>query len=401
MNTDLIVLGSGVAGTTAALAAAEKGMQVLLCGELLGGMCLHTGCIPAKICMRSGSTDLSALSAYRTQTVRTLQAGLAASLQEKGVAYIPDNGTLCGKTDRFSVHCGEEVHTARFVLLASGSVARQLPNACTPGDIFTAEHLPQSAVICGGGASGLETAAYLCRMGAAVTVYEQGERLLPEADKEISASLLRALRRRGIRIHLKERAPESVQAETVVCACGRQPNIQTLGLASVGLSAVQTDAHMQTSVSGLYAAGDVCGVRRTAHAAMREAECAVRHMCGEADSIENCAFPQTVFTDPPCAFVGETGSRMRRAVVPLKSCGGYLAAGGDPNGVLVLAADESGIVCGLHMCGDGAPELLAAGCLLVQNRLTVSAVRQTVFPHPTVGEALRSAADKIIKGEYI
>ncbi len=394
MIYDLLILGAGAAGTAAAQLAVKKGLRTaLLDPKPVGGVCLHTGCIPAKVCLLNTFPDMAALDARRRSVIDTLEAGLQTRLS--GVDVIREKGTLCGKTDVFSVRCGERTLRSRAVLLATGSVPKT--RGLSPEDVFTAVQLPQEVVILGGGAAGLETASYLHRMGKAVTVCEQDERLLPGAEPEVSASLLRSFRRKGIAVRFGVSEPP--KTGTVVFATGREPVTEGLGLETVGLSAVETDAHMRTPVAGLYAAGDITGKHCTAHAAAREAECAVRDLCGEEDAVDCDGIPRVVFTDPQIAWVGKTeaaaigqGINVKTALVPLKSVGGYLAGGGDGTGVCKLVADNDGTILGVHGCGGAAAEWIAAGVVFVQIKINARDAAKMCFAHPTVSEALREAA---------
>lgn len=394
MTYDLIILGAGAAGTAAAQLAAQKGLRTaLLDPKPVGGVCLHAGCIPAKVCLQNTFPDMASLDARRKSVIETLQAGLEMRLQN--VDVFRERGTLCGKTDVFFVQCGEQTLRARGVLLATGSVPRMA--GLSPEGIFTATELPDEAVILGGGAAGLETASYLRRMGKDVTVLEACDRLLPDAEPKVSAALLRSLKRRGIAFRFGESDPP--KTGTVVYAAGRKPVTEGMGLESVGLRKAETNDHMQTPVKGLYAAGDITGKHCTAHAAAREAECAVRNLCGETDAVDYNCIPHVLFTDPQAAWVGRTeasargqGIGVKTAVVSLKSVGGYLAGGGDGTGVCKLVADADGTILGVHGCGGAAAEWIAAGVVLVQKKINARDVSQMCFVHPTVSEALREAA---------
>ena len=398
MIYDLIVLGAGAAGTAAAQLAVQKGLRTALIDpNPVGGVCLHTGCIPAKVCLESAFTDIGALDARRKSVIETLEAGLLLRLA--GVDLYAEKGTLCGKTDRFAVRSGEHMLFARGVLIAVGSLPRT--QGLSPEDIFTANALPQEAVILGAGAAGLETASYLRRTGNVVTVLEQGDRLLPDAEPEVSASLLRSLKRKGIAFRFGVQA--APQGATVIYATGRVPVTNGLGLETVGLSKIETDESMETPVKGLYAAGDVTGKHCSAHAAVREAECAVRNFCAETDAVDYSGIPHVLFTDPQVAWVGQTEASVRKqglnvktAVVSLKSVGGYLAGGGDGTGVCKLVADEDGTILGVHGCGGAAAEWIAAGVVLVQQKINARDVAKLCFAHPTVSEALREAARMLL-----
>lgn len=397
MTYDLIILGAGAAGASAAQLAVKKGLHTaLLDPNPVGGVCLHRGCIPAKVCLQNSFPDMVSLDTRRRSVIETLEAGLEMRLD--GVDVLREKGVLCGKTDVFSVRCGANVLRARNVLLATGSVPC---SGLSPEDVFTATELPDDAVILGGGAAGLETASYLSQMGKRVTVLERDGRLLRDAEPEISAALLRSLKRKGISVRFG--VDEPPKTGTVVFAAGRKPVTDGLGLETVGLSAVETNDRMQTCAAGLYAAGDVTGKHCTAHAAMREAECAVRNMCGEADVVDYDCIPHALFTDPQTAWVGlteaaarERGMDVKTAVIPLKSVGGYLALGGDGTGVCKLVADADGTILGVHGCGGAAAEWIAAGVVLVQNRINARDTSRTCFVHPTVSEALREAARMVL-----
>lgn len=376
MRFDLIILGGGVAGTRAALLAVQKGLHTaLVYDKPLGGVCLHEGCIPAKVCLENTFPDMASLSAYRNKTVDTLHRGLVYRLQESGIALFEGHGTY-KKENNFSVQVGENTLTAPHLILATGSRSRTMPGALTAEKVFTMETLPPEVTIIGGGAAGLETASYLQKMGTAVTVLECAERLLPGADPEISGALLRGLRRRGIRIKLNAKVDE-MPPGTVVCATGRE-----------------TDP--VAPLEGLYVAGDALGHHCTAHAAMREAECAVRRICGEQDAVDYNSIPNVVFTDPRCAYIGTTGNRA--ATVMLKGNGGYLAAGGDGTGILKLFAEDD-TVCGMQICGGNAAELIGIGAVLVGTKTKIYDLARVVFPHPTVSEAIHTAAEMLCEGE--
>ena len=378
MMFDLVILGGGVAGTTAALLAVEKGLRTALVGDKpWGGVCLHEGCIPAKVCLENTFSDMASLSAFRQKTVDTLYAGLRYRLEESAVELFTGHGAYT-KDKHFTVRVDGQTLYSENLLLATGSLPVTLPDTLTPEGIFSAQSLPKSAVILGGGAAGLETASYLCKMGTSVTVVEQSERLLPQADPDISQALLRGLRRRGITVRLGTRADRTAcDAEALICAMGRR-------------------SAPYTPTDGLYVIGDALGHHCTAHAAIREAECAVRRICGETDTVDYNSIPNVVFCDPQCAWVGTTSPQA--ATVSLKSVGGYLAAGGDGTGLLKLFAASDGTVCGMQICGGNAAELIGIGALAVGAKLPVSTLSQTVFAHPTVSEAVRTAAHMLLRG---
>lgn len=414
MIYDLCIFGGGIAGTTAALKASENGLSVLLLDpDIPGGVCLAKGCIPAKVSL-SASTDLPGIAERRNAVIRTLQEGLSLSLSDAGIRHERVFGKLLSKENNlFCVKCGDEIIKSRFVLLACGSRAKVIPGTWTPEDVFSAETLPESVLILGAGAAGLEAASYLRKMGCAVTILEQNSTLLPDAEPEIGSALLRSFRKQGIKLHLGVSA--SVLSETeirtenkifhadkIVCAIGRTVKTDSLGLASVGLSSLTVNEHMETPVPSLYAVGDVLSHHCTAHAAIREAECAVRSMLSKTDCVRYREIPNVVFSNPQCAFVGDTvksaesrGLSVLSSTVFLKSCGGYLAAGGDGNGVLKMIASTDGTILGLHLCGGNASELSALAVVLVSGKVSVFALSDMVFPHPTVSEAIRTASTRI------
>lgn len=389
MNYDLVILGGGVAGTTAALLAAEKGLLTALVYDApLGGVCLHAGCIPAKVCLQREFPDHATRCAARQQTVQTLYEGLVARLEDSGVDLYHGHGTYTKKEAVFCVTVGTETLLCSYVILATGSKAVAFPGTRTVEDVFTSDVLPQSAVIIGAGAAGLEAASYLNKTGAKVTLLEQGERLLPMADPEISNALLRSFRRKGIsvQLHTSVQAVEDSQVITPRKTYGGEWIVSALGRKAEPVAPAQN----------LFVVGDAKGHHCTAHAAMREAECAVRQICGEADTVDYNCIPDVVFCDPQCATIGrQTDSA---ATVMLKGNGGYMASGGDGSGVLKLFAKD-GIICGLQICGGSAAEVIGIGSVLVSGQISVRALCAMTFPHPTVSEAIHTAAMMLMKGQ--
>ncbi|MDR2163927.1 MAG: dihydrolipoyl dehydrogenase [Clostridiales Family XIII bacterium] len=445
---DLIVIGGGPAGYLAAERAGGAGLSVAVFEmRTLGGVCLNEGCIPTKTFLNSAkiythalhgeafgvraagiTLDHAAVLRRKAEVVKTLVVGVEYKMKENKVTVIRSEAEIVGRTNGgFVVRGGGYEAVAGKLLIATGSkpVTPPIPGVmdglsagyvCTSREILDIGYVPESLVIVGGGIVGLEMADYFSVAGAKVTVVEMADKIAGPFDREISRILQRNLEAKGVVFILgakvtgisqgavvAESVGGSVSApgDIVLLSIGRRPASEGLGLERISVltenGAVVTGRHMQTSVPGVYAAGDVNGKVMLAHTAYREAEVAVNHMLGIPDEMRYDAIPSVIYTQPEAAYVGETdesaatkGLRFIVKKLPLTYSGRYVAENEKGDGVCKTLIDEgSGRIIGVSIVGGNASEIILSAGAIVSLGIPVESARRIVFPHPTVGEIIR------------
>lgn len=445
---DLIVIGGGPAGYLAAERAGAAGQKVALVEKrALGGVCLNEGCIPSKALLNSAkiyeyalhgekygvtttgaAIDHGVVLRRKNKVVKKLVAGVAAKLKQHGVAVFTAEGTITGKDAAgFAVRAGEESLAAPKLLIAAGGVPVLPPipgvkEGMEAGFVLTSREIldlaepPKELVVVGGGVVGLEMASYFATIGSRVSVVEMLDKIAGPTEKELSAALQKALEAKGIAFHLgctvtgvggadvsfeKDGKTERIPADKVLLSIGRRAAGEGLGLEAIGVQtergAVVTDAHMQTNVAGVYAAGDINGKSMLAHTAYREAEVAVNHMLGKRDIMRYNAIPSVIYTGPEVAGVGETeetatakGIPVKVAKLPMSYAGRYVAEVERGEGFCKLIMDTRyNTLIGAHLVGSYASEIIYGAGLMIETEMKVESLKELVFPHPTVSEIIR------------
>lgn len=448
MKADIIVLGGGPGGYLAAERAGAAGKKVVLIEKnALGGTCLNEGCIPSKALLNSAKIfqhakegavfgvltediklDTEQVINHKNQVVNALVSGVCAMMDANGVHVVSEFGYVEGKTEEgFVVKAGAETYSADTLILASGSVPvippiPGLKEGVADGTVWTnrealdATKLPEKLVVIGGGVIGLEMASYYAMSGVNVTIVEMMDKIAGPMEREVSDILLRAYRRKGVKFKLGCKVtgvtPEGVlyekngeekleEADQILCAIGRRPYTENMGLENLGLemnrSAVVTDDHLRTNVDGVYAVGDINGKVMLAHTAYREAEVAVNNILGKEDRMDYSTIPSVIYTDPEVAGVGESeesaekkGMKVRSVSLSMNYSGRYLAEVQQGDGICKLIVnEEDNTVVGVHMIGSYASEIILAAELMITSHKTVPELQKLVFPHPTVGEIIR------------
>ena len=446
MNYQVAIIGGGPAGYTAAEAAARAGLSVVLFEKrALGGVCLNEGCIPTKTLLYSAKVldtarhaqkyavsaatptfDLPKIVARKQKVVRKLVLGIKARLSAAGVAMVTGEAFV---VDRNHVQCADAVYACDHLLLCTGSETfiPPIPGVdavpyWTHRDALDCKELPASLVIVGGGVIGMEFASFFSSLGTQVTVVEMMDEILGGMDRELSALLRADYAKRGVRfltatkvvsvegdeqavsVRVENAGGTSViEARKVLLSVGRRPVTQGFGLENLGVETdergrIRVDSHLQTSVPGVYACGDLTGFSLLAHTAVREAEVAVHHIAGLDDEMSYRAIPAVVYTNPEIAGVGETeeslqrqGTPYRAVKLPMAYSGRFVAENEGVNGVCKLLVGADGRVLGAHLLGNPASELIALAGMALSQGLTVGQWARTVFPHPTVGEIFKEA----------
>lgn len=446
MVFDVAIIGGGPAGYTAAELAGKAGLKTVLFEKRsLGGVCLNEGCIPTKTLLYSAKTydnalhaskyavsaenvayDLPKIISRKTKVVRKLVLGIKSRLTAGGVHIVAGEAAV---VDQHHVQCDGQVYECDKLLLCTGSETfiPPIPGVdtvpyWTHRDALECKTLPHSLVVVGGGVIGMEFAAFFCSLGVPVTVVEMMDEILGGMDRELAALLRAEYAKRGVRFLISTRVvsmegdatgvrvavenadgPAVIEAERVLLSVGRRPVMQGFGLENLSLEktergCLRVDAHMQTSLPGVYACGDLTGQSLLAHTAVREAEVAVHHLAGQADEMSYRAIPGVVYTNPEIAGVGETedslqcrGVSYRAVRLPLAYSGRFVAENEGVNGVCKLLLGEGNTVLGVHVLGNPASEIITLGGMAIQLGLTADAWARMVFPHPTVGEIFKEA----------
>ncbi|BCV23460.1 dihydrolipoyl dehydrogenase [Gelria sp. Kuro-4] len=447
----LVVIGGGPAGYVGALRAARLGAAVTLVeGRRLGGTCLNVGCMPTKALLHT--TELLAalkeagrlgleveglrlnwprLLARKEAVVNQLVQGVGTLLKRAGVKVIAGRGRLVGPGRvRVTAEGGTAAElTADRVLLALGSEPARppIPGLELPGVIdsdaaLSLPEVPARLAIVGGGVIGVELASVFAAAGSRVTIVEMLPEILPPVDAELAAQLRGILTDRGLSIKtaakvlaIEERADglalkievggqeETIPADKVLVAAGRRPATKTAGLEAAGVKLergrIVVDEYLETSLPGVYAAGDAIGGTMLAHVGFYEGEVAVENaLGGKKRRVDYKAVPSAVYTSPEVAGVGLTedearkqGFQIKVGRFPLAANGKALIENGGRGLVKVIANARYGEILGVHILGPRATDLIAEAALAIGLEATLDEVAHTVHPHPTVSEALGEA----------
>lgn len=446
LTHDLIILGGGPAGYTAAERAARGGLNTLLIEKrALGGVCLNEGCIPTKTLLYSAkiwhlaedakkygieaSADqflMDKVNARKNKVVRKLVAGIKGKMTNAGVTVVTGEGEILAPTtpQEYSVKVGEETYTAPRLLLASGSETFVPPipgldtvEYWTSREALESKELPKSIAIIGGGVIGMEFAAFYNRVGVEVHVIEMLPEILGGMDSEMGALLRTEYTKLGVKFYLQHKVTSValdgvtvefegnsfvIPTERILLSVGRRPvteKLSPLGLEMEGRG-VKVDATMRTSLPGVYAAGDVTGYSLLAHTAVREAEVAVDNMLGKNAQMSYRAIPGIIYTQPEVAGVGMTedqlkkeGISYRKHQLPMAFAGRFVAENEMANGVCKILIGEDDTLLGAHMLGNPASELIVVIAVAIERGIKAHELASVVFPHPTVGEIIKETIE--------
>lgn len=453
-TTDLIIIGAGPGGYETAVRAAKAGLQVVIVErQHLGGTCLNAGCIPTKcLCHSAEELDtvrsLGADSAIdmpqyfqtavqrKGEVVEKLKSGVAALMKTPGITLVEgearftDSHTMAVDTTSDG-QCATRAFTAPNIIIATGSTTKFLPipgahaeGVVTSTELLNLPALPHRLCIIGGGVIGLEFAAIFRSFGSEVTVIEYCKEILPNFDRDIAKRLRTSLKKRGIDFHTGAAAKEireldgsgltvdfeekgktqSAEADIVLMAVGRAANLDSLNLAEVGIEAtprgITVDEHMQTSVPGIYAIGDVNGLCQLAHAASAQGKVALAHILKpEAEACDIRIIPSAVFTVPEVAMVGQTEEQLTEAGIAYQSHKAFYRANGKAlsmdaeDGLVKLLTDSDGHILGCHILGAHASDLIHEATLAMRLGATIHDIGDTVHAHPSLSEILLAAAE--------
>jgi dihydrolipoamide dehydrogenase len=451
---DVVVIGSGVGGYSAAIRAGQLGLRTA-CVEgasVLGGTCLNIGCIPSKALLHasqmfdlartkfagfgikvSPELDLLTMMSQKQATVDALGHGIEYLFRKYKVLRV--NGwaefAAPGLVDVKQTNSSKVPLNSHHVVIASGSIPSTLPNVqvdqrkiVDSTGALSLQEVPRRLLVIGGGSIGLELGSIWRRLGAQVEVIEYLDRVAPGTDDAVSSALQRLLEKQGFKFHLSTEVIEArvtgdtvsvsirsratddastIEADVVLVAIGRRPFTGTLGLEKIGL---RPDAHgfittraFQTDVPGVWAIGDVAGGAMLAHKAEDEGVACVEKLAGRAGQVDYDIIPSVIYTSPEVAWVGQTEGQVKASGQPYKvgrfpfSANSRAKLAHEAEGfVKVIASLDDYRILGVHMLGPEVSELIGEGCLAMEFRADSEDVARVCHPHPTRSEALRQAS---------
>jgi dihydrolipoyl dehydrogenase len=457
MTYDVIIIGSGPGGYSAAVRAGQYGLKTALIEKdpKLGGCCLHVGCIPTKAFLHAADVwehflhpeedgmhcdnprlDFPMVLDRKNKIVAKHAKGVEFLMKKNKVDWIKGYGRLAGPGKvEVTADGGKQIHEAKYIVLATGSEARMLPGLkpdarriLTNIEILSLSEVPKSLAILGAGAVGVEFASCFSRFGSKVSIFEMLPRLVPVEDEEISKELARVFKKQGIRVETGARVDnvenvgsgvrfqvtladgkvEAVAADALLVAIGRKPNTESIGLEGTKVELdrgfVKVDPYQRTGEPGVYAIGDiVAGTPQLAHVATAEGMVAIGHMAGKpVVPINRNHIPGATYTEPGIGSVGLTEAQARAAGHNVKIGKFPFAADakasilGQHDGFVKIVADEKyGEILGVHIIGPEAFELISEGVLAMEAEATVETLLHTIHAHPTLYEAMGEAFNAV------
>ncbi|MFA5889743.1 MAG: dihydrolipoyl dehydrogenase [Actinomycetota bacterium] len=443
---DLVVLGGGTGGYSAAIRAATLGLKVALVErDKLGGTCLHRGCIPTKALLHSaevldsargaarfgvttGETtyDWDGVQKHKDRVVTKMHKGLEGLIKHRAIEMVSATGTL---RDARTVVAGErELRAARALVLATGSAPKMLPGLSVGPRVLTSDEaltagVPRSAIVLGGGSVGVEFASMWASFGSTVTIVEMLPSLLPFEEPEVGRELARAFSKRGIRSHTGAKLDdlavdddkvsatvsvdgktETIEAEVLLVAVGRRPVTEGAGLDAAGVAIdergfIPVNDKFETNVAGVYAVGDAIPTAALAHVAFTEGMTAAEHIAGaNSRGVDYRAIARPTYCTPEVGAVGLTEAQAREkgydvvtVTIPLGAIG-KAAILGETAGFCKLVAERDGALLGASYVGPHVTDLVSEAMLAVGWEASVEEIAALIHPHPSMSEMFGEAA---------
>jgi len=448
---DVIVIGSGPGGYVTAIRASQLGMKTAIVERAeLGGICLNWGCIPTKALLKSGEVyeqldhlkdyglsvekrgfDFDAVVQRSRKVASTLNSGVAFLMKKNKIEVVAGSAKLEKGQGAPTVVVGGRKLTAKHVILATGARARTIPaiglepdgdRVWTYREALVPKAAPKTLVVIGSGAIGMEFASFYRALGSDVTVVEMMPRILPVEDEEVSKAAHKAFEKRGIKFRVPANVKkltksksgvsldievggktETLEADVAIVAVGIVGNVEDLGLESLGVKVekthVVTDGHGATGVPGLYAIGDVAGPPWLAHKASHEGVHCIEHIAGLKPTNLTSPIPGCTYTTPQIASVGLTEAQAKAQGLepkvgrfPFRVNGKAIAAGELDGFVKTVFDGKTGALIGAHMIGHEVTEMIQGFALAMTLEATEAELQATVFPHPTMSEAMHEAS---------
>ena len=448
-KTDLLIIGSGPGGYRTASYAAKNGLHVTIIEkDQLGGTCLNAGCIPTKCLAHDAEVRIAALSSFDTLpsldfvkvmerkngVLNQLREGINILLNQSNINLI--KGEAHFVSDHI-VEVGDRKIEAKNIIIATGSQAKLPPfinredylnsptlkrSVVTSTELLSIDELPKRLVIIGAGVIGMEFASAFAAFGCQVVVVEYMKECLPMIDSDIAKRLRKMLEKRGVTFYMQSAVEKVIppteednvdtvvvfnkkdkeiklEADLVLIATGRQPNVMDIGLDSTNieysLKGIPVDKNMETNIKGVYAIGDVNARQMLAHAAIFQGFRAVNHILSKQDNIRLEIMPSAIFTYPEAACVGKTEEQCKEASIKYTIRKGFYRSNGkalsmnETEGMIKILIGEDGLILGGHAYGSHSADLIQELSALMNRDTTLDEICDIIHIHPTLSEILQ------------
>ncbi len=457
MDYDVIIIGAGPGGYVSAIRLGQLGKKVLVIEKrYLGGVCLNEGCIPVKALVYASHLrekvnyakremgflvndegfEIEKLRKWKERIVERLKRGIETLFRNYRIDWIMGEGKLIDK-NRVEVisQDGRRVFTSNFIIIATGSRPFSL-KGFEPDEelIWTSTHavslpkIPSKLLILGAGAIGLEFAYIYKNLGSEVEIYEIMPQILPGNDREMAEELRRVLERKGIKINLNSKAlrvekkgnsldlvlerngkEERVSGEILLLAVGRTPVLNGIGVEEIGIKThekgyIITDAQMRTSISNIFAIGDVTGPPLLAHRASKQGIVAAEVIAGLDSKFEPRVIPNVVYTEPQYASVGiseeeakDRGIKYSIGRFPFIANGKAVSSGETSGFVKIIGDINTNRILGVHILGPEASSLIGEGLIAIESDINIHEIAESIHPHPSLCEAIMEACENYFK----
>ncbi len=455
LHAEVLVLGGGPGGYTAAFRAADLGKQVVLIERfpVLGGVCLNVGCIPSKALLHVAqiihevdefeqhglsygkpSFDIDKVRTWKESVTKTLVDGLAGLVKQRKITLIQGTGKFTS-SNTVEVQAEAGVKTISFdqAIIAAGSQPTKIPvfphddpRLLDSTDALELKEIPKKLLIVGGGIIGLEMATVYHALGSEISVVELMDQIIPGCDNDLVTPLYRRIKKQYKNIWLKTRvaaietqsdglkvsfegqgAPDSDLFDAVLVAVGRKPNGKLIGAELAGVKVdeqgfIAVDRQQRTNVAHIYAIGDIVGNPMLAHKATHQGKVAAEVAVGLKAGFDALTIPAVAYTDPEVAWMGLTENQAKlqgidydKAVFPWAASGRSLSLGRKEGLTKILCAKETGRILGAGMVGPNAGELISEAVLALEMGADAEDISLSIHPHPVLSETFALAAEMI------
>ena len=450
IKTQVVVIGSGPGGYTAAFRAADLGKEVVLIEryENLGGVCLNVGCIPSKALLHTAeiineakeashlgvsfnepTIDIDGVRANKENTVSKLTGGIKALAKARKVNVVTGYGRFTS-ANQIKTDNGETIEFEHCIIAAGSRVTKipafpfDDPRVMDSTDALELADVPKRLLIVGGGIIGLEMATVYAALGSEITIVELSDQLIASADKDIVNPLYKRIKKQyqniylgtkvasmealkeGIKVGFEGKgAPETDTFDKVLVSIGRSPNGQLIDADKAGVNVndwgfIPVDKQMRTNVNHIFAIGDIVGQPMLAHKAVHEAKVAAEVICGHKSGFDALTIPSVAYTDPEVAWTGKTEKELKdegvayeKGVFPWAASGRSLSIGRSEGVSKGLFDAKTGRILGMGICGTNAGELIAEATLAIEMGCDMSDIALTIHAHPTLSETTAFAAE--------